>query len=311
MQTRCKLLAVICGAAGAAFLLFRRRRRRRRVVVITGACGNLGSKLAKHLWTCGYHVIGIEHKDFVRGEKKHLDELCVADVSEVGPWIFYLNGCDCLFHFSAVNPYPNASWRESEASMAHSCNVMVQAERCGVRRVVVASSNHVMGGYKDDDGEGLITPKHPPKCGTRVAAAAESGDAVAYAAAKLAAEQIARALGRSSERTTFIVFRIGWCQPGENVPATLSPGGVPPQFRNATAQECDHDDNDEIWFKNMWLSNQDFLRYATAAIDAPVSRSEGTVTVNAMSANKGARWSLTETENLLGLKAVDDVWRER
>ena len=39
--------------------------------------------------------------------------------------------------------------------------------RHGVRRVVLASSNHVMGGYKDLPGtEGDVTPASPPRCGT-------------------------------------------------------------------------------------------------------------------------------------------------
>ena len=38
--------------------------------------------------------------------------------------------------------------------------------RHGVRRVVLASSNHVMGGYKDLPGtEGDVTPASPPRCG--------------------------------------------------------------------------------------------------------------------------------------------------
>ena len=38
--------------------------------------------------------------------------------------------------------------------------------RHGVRRVVLASSNHVMGGYKDLPGtEGDVTPTSPPRCG--------------------------------------------------------------------------------------------------------------------------------------------------
>jgi len=104
-----------------------------------------------------------------------------------------------------------------------------------VRRVILASSNHVMGGYKDDPSRGpsSIHPHSDPKAGTVPLdpdLVASSGDGVAYAAAKLAAERLAMALGDiHGSTTTFVVLRIGWCQPGENSPATLSAAGSPPE----------------------------------------------------------------------------------
>ena len=69
----------------------------------------------------------------------------------------------------ALIRYPNASWEDSAGSMAHSFNVFLAASRHRVRRVVLASSNHVMGGYKDLPGsEGDVTPGSPPRCGARL-----------------------------------------------------------------------------------------------------------------------------------------------
>ena len=62
---------------------------------------------------------------------------------------------------------------------------------------------------------------------------------------------------------------------------------------------------DEMWFKSMWLSNGDFLRYFTAALDVGVARGE-LLLLNAMSANTGMRWSIAETEAALGVRAVDN-----
>ena len=64
-------------------------------------------------------------------------------------------------------------------------------------------------------------------------------------------------------------------------------------------------DVDETWFKSMWLSNGDFLRYFTAALGAEVARGE-LLLLNAMSRNRGMRWSLAETEAALDVKAEDD-----
>lgn len=297
---------------GVTWYLLRRRRKRR--IVITGACGNLGSKLAAHLSQLeAYRVVGVEHPNFVSLEHaSSYDEFYVADVAVPGGgWRSAMRGADCIVHFSAVNPYPNATWAESAASMRHAFNVMTHATRCGVRRVVVASSNHVMGGYKDD-GDSLIVPADPPRCGTMLldaAARAKSGDAVAYAGAKLAAEQLAHALAPQWRRTSFLVLRIGWCQPGANLPATLTAVGVPPQFQTASssAEAPSTIDSDEAWFRNMWLSNADFLAYCTAAIDARLPPGQAVV-LNAMSANSGARWSLGDTARILGVRSHCDVW---
>lgn len=205
------LAVLVAGLSGVVYYCAKRRRKRR--IVITGACGNLGAKLAKHLANIErYHTVGLEHARFVSEARNYYDEFHVADIAEAkGHWQAHFNGADCVFHFSAVNPYPRATWAESAGSMAHSFNVMLNAERRGVRRVVFASSNHVMGGYKDDWAHGLISPCDPPRCGTLLhdaRARSVVGDAVAYAAAKLAAEQLAHALALS-RRTTFVVLRIG------------------------------------------------------------------------------------------------------
>jgi hypothetical protein len=201
--------------------------------------------------------------------------------------------------------------------MSHTFNVFLAATRHGVRRVIFASSNHVMGGYKDLRDVKSVGPLSPPRCGTLLrdpTDRAKSGDAVAYAAAKLAGEQLARALSECNCTTSFVCMRIGWCQPGENHPSTLNPSGSPPQFQSsvtgdirAEAAAATDRELDEKWFKSMWLSNGDFLRYFTAAIGVDVP-SGAPLVLNAMSSNSGMRWSIAESEAVLGVKAMDNVW---
>jgi hypothetical protein len=217
--------------------------------------------------------------------------------------------------------------------MRHTFNVLTAAQRHGVRRVVFASSNHVMGQYKDDRDPtpASLVPTDPPRCGTPLrdrVQLAKSGDAIAYAAAKLAGEQLCHCLaslapttGEETRRTTFVVLRVGWCQPGANRPSTLCAAGAPPEFLSAstetiptpTADEkmalgdgAADDQVDENWFRNMWLSNGDFLRFFEAALHAPVMSQSAALVLNAMSNNDGMRWSITETEAALGVKALDN-----
>ncbi|KAL7460207.1 hypothetical protein ACHAXS_000668 [Conticribra weissflogii] len=170
-----------------------------------------------------------------------------------------------------------------------------------VKRVVLASSNHVMGGYKDSPAHGpsSIHPFTSPNIGTvplDPATLAVSGDAKAYAAAKLAGERLAMTLGGMyGDRTTFVVLRIGWCQPGENSPETLSAKGSPPEFLLDGDGDCseggggggggggemsDGDKRDELWFKRMWLSNKDFLDYFDKALEVDVPTTAGAASTN-------------------------------
>ena len=314
-MSRSSALALGGAALGASFLFAYSRRKTQKTVVITGGCGNLGTKLARHLLNLGCQVILLEHPKYIFMERVPKGATVVpGDLEHLGAWTNALQGADTLIHFSAVNPYPNANWAESAGSMSHTFNVFLAAARAGVRRVLLASSNHVMGGYKDLSDVQRVGPESPPRCGTLLrdpTDRAKSGDAVAYAAAKLASEQLARALAATTGcATTFIALRIGWCQPGDNLPSTLNPSGSPPQFQNAVGQgsggpSAADQAVDENWFKNMWLSNGDFLRYFTAAIDVHVAAGE-MVVLNAMSRNTGMKWSIDETEARLGVSAQDD-----
>ena len=200
--------------------------------------------------------------------------------------------------------------------MDHSFNIFTAAAQANVRRVVLASSNHVMGGYKNDPlgFQPRITPHSPPRVGTFTKSVDISGDAVAYGAAKLAAERLASTLGAAGMGTSFVVLRIGWCQPGVNLPSTLSAAGNPPQFLNSSEAETSNtsadDIRDEAWFKGMWLSNRDFLEYASAALTLDSAAVPGgCVIVNAMSNNKGMRWCLADTARVLGVVSQDDSSR--
>lgn len=201
-----------------------------------------------------------------------------------------------------------------------------------VRRVIFASSNHVMGGYKDDSayGPSSVKPSSDPRVGTiplDPKTLAVSGDAMGYAAAKLAGERLAMSLANIyGDTTSFVVLRIGWCQPGENLPSTLSAAGSPPEFlleggdKTVIVEQSEGDKKDEIWFKQMWLSNKDFLAYfeKALALDVPTEDAKcdvhgnirkGFVLVNAMSNNSGAKWNLDETKKWLSVASEDDSFQ--
>lgn len=282
-----------------------------RRVVITGGRGNIGAKLCRHFLEQGLTPHVIENEEFAAlGERVDGSALTVANLDVLEEeWQSCFDGAAAVVHLSAVNPYGTATWNQAGESLRQSCNVFNTAVRRGVPRVVFASSNHVMGGYKECGG-GELLPDHSnlifgnsiPLVGTKGMINETPFDYTPYASAKFAAEQLATALGNDGS-TSFVSLRIGWCQPGENLQETCNAAGHPGE-KCAQVHSGDPRTDTRIlnaWFKNMWLSNEDLCRYFTAALHVPLPSHGGHAILNAMSANKGSRWDLSETKRVLQL----------
>src|SRR5262249_39321599 len=110
-------------------------------------------------------------------------------------------------------------------------------------------------------------------------------------------------------RLTTVATRVGWCQPGANHPRTLnlsgSPGVEGPPPKNA------EEERDLRWFRNMWLSNRDFLDlYERAFLADPAGWPSPAIGVNGMSANRDMPWDVETTKRLIGYRPQDDVWSQ-
>lgn len=108
-------------------------------LVITGGLGNLGSKLCNHLLTTSskYKVILIEHPNFCNNKPLPHSNATLLPCNLGNPTSeqhaalkLALEKADTLIHFSAVNPYPNASWSECAQSMDHSFYIFQLAVLC-------------------------------------------------------------------------------------------------------------------------------------------------------------------------------------
>jgi hypothetical protein len=133
----------------------------------------------------------------------------------------------------------------------------------------------------------------------------------AYASTKLFGERamIARAAGTGGQLSG-VNIRIGWNQPGDNRPETL---GLHGGGKRRGPGMPDHEDEARSlkWFRNMWLSNRDFLQLMEKAIRAPASNWPApAIVVAGMSNNRGMAWDLAAGRDFLGYQPVDDVWAE-
>ena len=151
-----------------------------------------------------------------------------------------------------------------------------------------ASSNHVMGGYQDGPPVS-ITETLPPKPGLRYHADGAERFSGAYAATKLLGERVGRQF-TMTRGLEVIAVRIGWVWRGINEPGEL------PVERGE-------------WFRNMWLSDRDFLHLMNRCLTSQLP--EPFLVVNGMSANTGMRWDLTTARTVLGYSAQDDVRRTK
>jgi nucleoside-diphosphate-sugar epimerase len=196
----------------------------------------------------------------------------------------------------------------------HVANAAVDSRQ--TKRVVFATTNHVMGRYKDDPlwdqvEPGQLTTSLPPGTGTVWHTGEQWLDSTAYATAKLYGERVCQAsAARAQSNTTFAAIRIGWCQPGANLPGTLSAAGTPTASSSREGgQDAATVARAERWFREMWLSNHDFLQLFTRAILNDGSRwPNGYILVNGMSNNRGMKWSLEATRQWLGYEPMDDVY---
>jgi uronate dehydrogenase len=250
-------------------------------VLITGAAGNLGGKLRRHLE--GRYPLRLLDLH------AHGDAAVVeCDLSKWdAAWVDQFRGVETVVHLAA-DPTALQTWPLLVAPNLDALIYTFQAAaQSGVKRLVYASSNHVMGGYKDDPRVTRLTTDLPPRPGARYVVNGEARDSSAYGAAKLFGERLG-ACCAAGTRLSVIVVRLGWVQAGANRAEDL-----PPQR--------------EAWFRLMWLSNRDYCHLMEKCIGAPPSLRFAVV--NGMSANTGMAWDIEHTKRLLGYDPQDDVTR--
>ena len=292
------------------------------LVAITGAMGNLGGKLIRYLAARpGYtRLIGLDIHQPSAAERANIEaqvrhgariDLRACDLTDWHDrrWRDALQAVDAVVHFAARNPFPEATWSDAAASYTMTLNLTQAALDAGVHRFIFASSNHVMGRYKDRGlGPGELTPELEPGVGTVWDTGSGVIDSTAYAVPRVATEWLLDALALQSDGAfTTVCVRIGWCQSGENLPRTLSAAGTP------TVQTPDADVATQLaetthWFQTMWLSNRDFGQLFDRALQADSSNwPQPALIVNGVSNNSGMKWSLDSARRDLGYEPQDDV----
>lgn len=170
---------------------------RKKRVVITGAAGNLGSKLRAYLEASGAWDLVLIDRD--GGGDPAIVEVDLADPGASWPELF--RGADAVVHLAGVAS-PRQSWRQLESAILDpTLAVFDAAVAQGVPRVVYAASATAMEGWRHTDT--ALTIDLPP------------WPTSLYSAAKLAEERIGR-LHATRHGLSVINLRIGMIRPGDN-----------------------------------------------------------------------------------------------
>jgi nucleoside-diphosphate-sugar epimerase len=233
-------------------------------VLITGATGSIGTKLRRHFGSRGEY--GLRLLCLNTGADP---EVFTADLTEYEhAWVRQFTGVDTVIHL-AGDPYPTASWASVQRlNIDLTLNVFRAAQEHGVKRLVFASSNWVMAGYRL--GKQRLTAFLPPR------------PINPYGCGKLFAERAGRDL---SQRTgiSFIALRIGACQHvAGNIPGPHMEHG--------------------LWGQRMWLSDRDLCHGMERAV---LAQNVSFAVLNLMSANPGMRWDIDETRRAIGYRPRD------
>lgn len=131
----------------------------RKRVLITGAAGRIGSSLAESLKDRYDLRLHYHHRI---PEKPPVDDVHIADVSKYEEIAPALDGIDAVVHMAA-DPSTRATWESvRDRNISGTYNVFEAARLAGVRKIVLASTNHVMGMY-DRDRQWPIYTSQPPR----------------------------------------------------------------------------------------------------------------------------------------------------
>jgi nucleoside-diphosphate-sugar epimerase len=200
--------------------------RRKLRVLLTGAAGYIGGLVVSHL-SDSYEWILTDRKPPADARGLPFRPADIADLDALRP---LCRGMDAVLHLAAT-PDMNAAWEELlPSNIVGTYNILQAAAEAGCRRVVFASSIHVVDG---NEGDAVSTPGAPVAPLTLYGASKAWGEA--------AAAFFARQKGLS-----VLCLRIGWVTPRDGP-------HIVPGMKNL----------EDV------ITHEDLIRLIAAALDAP------------------------------------------
>jgi uronate dehydrogenase len=126
-------------------------------LLLTGAAGGLGTALRSRL-KANCHTLRLSDRQPF-GESQPGEEIELADLADAAAVDRAVAGCDAIVHLGGISveaPFEAIM----QANILGVYHLYEAARKHGCKRVVFASSNHVVGFYRQDQ---TITADHPPR----------------------------------------------------------------------------------------------------------------------------------------------------
>jgi nucleoside-diphosphate-sugar epimerase len=254
-------------------------------VGITGAAGLIGQRLAAGL-RGKYELTLFDLKEEARGDGV---SIMSADVSDREALAGRFEGLDAIIHLAAIHR-SNPSFADVvRSNIVGTYNLIEEARRAKVRRIVFASTNHTQNARAAsplmdmsatsqafvDTGK-TIKPTDPP-----------APDSY-YGVSKLCCEDLGRYYAEFLRCIEFVALRIGWSAPGNPNDAPLTKIMRSPDV--------------ERHYRALFLSERDTVHLFDRALQAKLTF----LVCHATSANPQPVFDLTDTIDKLGFSPQDN-----
>ncbi|MDB5808135.1 MAG: Epimerase [Betaproteobacteria bacterium] len=128
-----------------------------RRVLITGSAGEIGCVLRAGLYGGGRTLRLFDIKPQAARPD---EEVLAADIGDTAALAQAMHGIDCVVHLAGV-PREGAWDAILPNNIIGTYNVFEAARNAGVKRVIFASSNHVIGYYRATEAVGISEPERP------------------------------------------------------------------------------------------------------------------------------------------------------
>lgn len=247
-------------------------------VLVTGAAGQVG-RIVRDKLGYKYDLIGLDRVDC------GWETSFVADIADYDAIRPAFDGADAVVHLGA-DPRPQAPWESVlPNNIVGTRNVYEAARTAGARRVVLASTNHVVGFFpmKDDPYKAIYDGRlGEVRRPFRALDDRDSRPDSLYGVSKAFGESLG-SYYQDEFGLSVICLRIGWVMTPDD-----------PSFDPAAL--------------SLWLSHRDTAQLIRKAIDAPPS--VGFAIVYGMSRNALSIWDVEAGKRLIGFSPQDGAGEE-
>jgi len=246
-------------------------------VGITGAGGRIGRTLTEGL------ADDYDLTVFIRNTQPDTSRrlsIIKADLSSEDEVRGIFEGLDAVIHLAA-DPSTRAPWKNVlQHNIVATYNVLEEARRAGVRRIIFASTNHVQNGFAMEDNPISLDPAFLER-GKLVKLSDPPAPDSYYGVSKLFGEDLGRYYVRL-HGMEFVSVRIGWAAP-EVMP------------------DRDMDETTERHMRALFFSQRDCVNLFKRTLEVEADF----LVVYGVSNNRNPIFDLTETKKKLGYEPLD------